>query len=78
MFVIKLRQVRTIIRTAAPSDASVLIEGELGTGKELIATGGAGGKAGPAPFTNFPSYERLPAVTWPKVVLHFHYKRNPK
>ena len=34
----KLCQVRTIIRTAAPSDASVLIEGESGTGKELIAT----------------------------------------
>ena len=34
----KLRQVRTIIRTAAPSDASVLIEGESGTGKEMIAT----------------------------------------
>ena len=32
-----LRQVRTIIRTAAPSDASVLIEGESGTGKEMIA-----------------------------------------
>jgi len=27
----KLRQVRTVIRTAAPSDASVLIEGESGT-----------------------------------------------
>jgi DNA-binding NtrC family response regulator len=35
---LKLRQVRTIIRTAAPSDASVLIEGESGTGKEMIAT----------------------------------------
>lgn len=34
----RLRQVRTIIRTAAPSDASVLIEGESGTGKEMIAT----------------------------------------
>ena len=31
-------QVRAVIRTAAPSDASVLIEGESGTGKELIAT----------------------------------------
>ena len=34
----KLRQVRMVIRTAAPSDASVLIEGESGTGKEMIAT----------------------------------------
>ena len=34
----RLRQVRTVIRTAAPSDASVLIEGESGTGKEMIAT----------------------------------------
>jgi len=33
-----LRQLRDIIRTAAPSDASVLIEGESGTGKEMIAT----------------------------------------
>jgi DNA-binding NtrC family response regulator len=33
----KLRQVRGVIRTAAPSDASVLIEGESGTGKEMIA-----------------------------------------
>jgi DNA-binding NtrC family response regulator len=33
-----LRQLRTIIRTAAPSDATVLIEGESGTGKEMIAS----------------------------------------
>jgi two-component system response regulator HydG len=33
----KVRQIREVIRTAAPSDASVLIEGETGTGKELIA-----------------------------------------
>jgi DNA-binding NtrC family response regulator len=34
----RIRQVREVIRTAAPSDASVLIEGESGTGKEVIAT----------------------------------------
>jgi DNA-binding NtrC family response regulator len=34
----RVRQIHEIIRTAAPSDASVLIEGESGTGKELIAT----------------------------------------
>jgi two-component system response regulator HydG len=34
----KLRQIVETIRTAAPSDASVLIEGETGTGKQLIAT----------------------------------------
>lgn len=33
----KLRQIIEIIRRAAPSDASVLIEGESGTGKQLIA-----------------------------------------
>ncbi|HKP37199.1 MAG TPA: sigma-54 dependent transcriptional regulator [Pyrinomonadaceae bacterium] len=33
----KMRQIHTVIRTAAPSEASVLIEGESGTGKELIA-----------------------------------------
>ena len=33
----KMHQIHSIIRTAAPSDASVLIEGESGTGKELIA-----------------------------------------
>jgi|SRR5215213_3274112 len=34
----RLQKIREIIRTAAPSDASVLIEGESGTGKHLIAT----------------------------------------
>ena len=34
----KVRQIREVVRTAAPSDASVLIEGESGTGKELVAT----------------------------------------
>ena len=34
----KIQQIHSVIRTAAPSDASVLIEGESGTGKELIAT----------------------------------------
>lgn len=34
----RIREIHTIIRTAAPSNASVLIEGESGTGKELIAT----------------------------------------
>ena len=33
----KMRQIQAVIRTAAPSDASILIEGESGTGKELIA-----------------------------------------
>lgn len=33
-----MRQIMETIRTAAPSDAPVLIEGESGTGKELIAT----------------------------------------
>jgi DNA-binding NtrC family response regulator len=33
----KMRQIHSVIRTAAPSEASVLIEGESGTGKELIA-----------------------------------------
>ena len=32
-----IREIQSIIRTAAPSIASVLIEGESGTGKELIA-----------------------------------------
>jgi len=34
----RLRQIIDTIRTAAPSDAAVLIEGESGTGKQLIAT----------------------------------------
>ena len=34
----KMQQIHAIIRTAAPSEASVLIEGESGTGKELIAS----------------------------------------
>ncbi len=34
----KMCQIFEVIRTAAPSDASVLVEGESGTGKELIAT----------------------------------------
>ena len=33
----RMLQIVEVIRTAAPSDASVLIEGESGTGKELIA-----------------------------------------
>jgi DNA-binding NtrC family response regulator len=34
----RMRHLRGVIRTAAPSDASVLIEGDSGTGKEMIAT----------------------------------------
>jgi DNA-binding NtrC family response regulator len=34
----RMRQIHETIRTAAPSDAAVLVEGESGTGKELIAT----------------------------------------
>src|SRR5690349_4250722 len=34
-----LRQIIDTIRTVAPSDASILIEGESGTGKQLIAEG---------------------------------------
>lgn len=33
----RMLQIIEVVRTAAPSDASVLIEGESGTGKELIA-----------------------------------------
>jgi len=33
----KLRQIIEIIKTVAPSDAAVLVEGESGTGKQLIA-----------------------------------------
>src|SRR5688500_18016668 len=33
----KIRQIHEVIRTAAPSDACVLIEGDSGTGKELVA-----------------------------------------
>lgn len=33
----RLRQIIEIIKTVAPSDAAVLIEGESGTGKQLIA-----------------------------------------
>jgi DNA-binding NtrC family response regulator len=34
---LRMLQIAEVIRTAAPSEASVLIEGESGTGKELIA-----------------------------------------
>ncbi|MCA1592990.1 MAG: sigma-54 dependent transcriptional regulator [Acidobacteria bacterium] len=34
----KIRQIHEVVRTAAPSDAAVLIEGESGTGKEVVAT----------------------------------------
>src|ERR1044072_4668593 len=48
---VKLQQSREIIRTAAPSDASVLIEGESGTGKQLIATAfHAHSRRGAGPF----------------------------
>jgi transcriptional regulator with GAF, ATPase, and Fis domain len=33
----RLRRIIETIRTVAPSDASILIEGETGTGKQLIA-----------------------------------------
>ena len=34
----KMRQICALIKTVAPSDASVLIHGENGTGKEIVAT----------------------------------------
>ena len=42
-----MREIHTIIRKAAPWDANVCIEGENGTGKELVAPRRP--RRGPAP-----------------------------
>jgi transcriptional regulator with PAS, ATPase and Fis domain len=46
-----IEQVRELVRTAARTDAHVLIEGETGTGKEVVARAiHALGRRGPGPF----------------------------
>ncbi|MEN9675860.1 MAG: hypothetical protein RIS76_1756 [Verrucomicrobiota bacterium] len=70
----KVRELRQLIQTVAPTDATVLILGESGTGKELIA-GALHGLSRRAPNT----YVRLNCAAIPETLLEselFGYERG--